>query len=388
MAGFRTLIEAMARGLWGAFAAVFSGLWLRRTSAIVDKEMRQLVRERLTLGMIVGLPLLQVLLFGYAINTDVRHLRAGLVDHAATSMSRQLASELQASQVVDFVVQSGAVSDLLDRMRRGDIRIALYIPADFERRLSDKTRPLAQLLVDGSDPAIVNVAQRIADFAPSRRTETGRFDTALAVRNYYNPERRTSIQIVPALVGVILNLAMMVFTALAVVRERERGNLEFLITTPVRNYELMLGKITPYILIGLAQVTIVFFVGSWLFRVPVAGSLVDLYLGSLLFVAATLGVGLTISTFAKSQFQAIQISFFFLLPTLLLSGFMFPFTGMPKVAQWIAYLFPLTHFVEVLRGVILRGATLAEMASQLYALLALFVLTMLTAVLRFTKRLD
>ena len=408
MSGLWRAFAILVTGLWRAFVVVITGLWrgfvitlswvpqtlaivrfwLRRTSAIVDKEMRQLARERLTLGMIIGLPLLQVLLFGYAINTDVRHLRAGIVDHAATSMSRQLANGLEASQVVDFVQRSGEVGELLEGMRRGELRIVLYIPADFERRLSDGTRPLAQLLVDGTDPAIVNVAQRIADFAPSGRGAKVDASAALAVRNYYNPERRSSVQIVPALVGVILNLAMMVFTALAVVRERERGNLEFLITTPVRNYELMLGKITPYILIGLAQVTIVFFVGSWLFRVPMAGSLVDLYLGSLLFVAATLGVGLTISTFARSQFQAVQIAFFFLLPTLLLSGFMFPFNGMPKAAQWIAYLFPLTHFVEVLRGVILRGATLAEMSTQVYALLALFVLTMLIAVLRFTKRLD
>ncbi len=171
-------------------------------------------------------------------------------------------------------------------------------------------------------------------------------------------------------------------------RERERGNLEFLITTPVRRYELMLGKILPYILIGLAQATVAFFVGSALFRVPVAGSLLDVYLSSLLFVAATLGVGLTISTFATSQFQAVQIAFSLLLPTLLLSGFIFPFDGMPKVAQWIGMLFPLTHFVEVVRGVILRGASLGDLANQMYALLALFVVTMTSAALRFTKRLD
>ena len=384
-------------GLWRAFVFSLSWVpptlalirfWFRRTSAIVDKEMRQLFRERLTLGMIVGLPLMQIVLFGYAINTDVRHLPAALIDHADTSMSRQLAGALEASQVLDFVQRSGDVNEMLEGMRRGEFRVVLYIPADFERRLSDEERPLAQLMVDGSDPTIVNAAERIARHLPSSRAAGGQPGIPLAVRNYYNPERRAAVQIVPGLVGVILNFTMMIFTALAVVRERERGNLEFLITTPVRNYELMLGKIAPYILIGLTQVTIVFFAGSWLFRVPIAGSLADLYLASLVFVAATLGIGLSISTFAKSQFQAIQMAFFLMLPSLLMSGFMFPFEGMPRIAQWIGMLFPLTHFVEVIRGVILRGATISDMAPQMYAISGLFVVTMLIPVLRFTKRLD
>ncbi len=384
-------------GLWRACVVAFSWLpkslalvrfWLRRTSAIVDKEMRQLFRERLTLGMIVGLPLIQIILFGYAINMDVRHMPAGLVDHANTSMSRQLASALEATQVLDFVRRSGEAPELLDEMRRGAVRTVLYIPADFERRLGDGTRPVAQLMVDASDPARINAVERIARYLPSPRAQPGQFSMNLAVRNYYNPEQRSAVQIVPALVGVILNFTMIVFTAVAVVREREHGNLEFLITTPVRNYELMLGKIAPYILIGLAQVTIVFFAGTWLFRVPSTGSLLDLYLASLVFVAATLGMGLSISTFARSQFQAIQGSIFFMLPMLLLSGFMFPFDGMPKIAQWIGLLFPLTHFVEVLRGIILRGATLGDMAVRMYAISGLFVVSMLVPILRFTKRLD
>ncbi len=384
-------------GLWRALVVTLSWVpkslalirfWFRRISAIVDKELRQLFRERLTLVMIVGLPLIQIVLFGYAINTDVRHMPAGLVDHADTSMSRQMVGALEATQVLEFVQRSGEVPELLDEMRRGKLRTVVYIPADFERRLSDGTRPLAQLMVDASDPAIINATERIARYSPLARAETAQAGMSLAIRNYYNPERRSAVQVVPALVGVILNFTMIVFTAVAVVRERERGNLEFLITTPVRNYELMLGKIAPYILIGLAQVTIVFFAGSWLFRVPIAGSLLDLYMGSLVFVAATLGIGLSISTFARTQFQAIQGAIFFMLPMLLLSGFMFPFDGMPKIAQWIGLLFPITHFVEVIRGIILRGATLADMAPQMYAISGLFLVSMLIPVLRFTKRLD
>ncbi len=395
-------------GLWRAFAFVVVGLWrgfvftlswipptlaiirfwFRRTSAIVDKELRQLFRERLTLVMIVGLPLIQIVLFGYAINTDVRHMPAGLVDHADTTMSRQLAGALEASQVLEFIQRSGDVSELLDLMRRGKLRTVLYIPADFERRLSDGDRPLAQMMVDASDPAIINATERIAQYLPSPRAQTGQREMSLALRHYYNPERRSAVQIVPALIGIILNFTMIVFTAVAVVRERERGNLEFLITTPVRNYELMLGKIAPYILIGLAQVSIVFFAGSWLFRVPIAGSLLDLYLGSLVFIAATLGIGLSISTFARTQFQAIQGAIFFMLPMLLLSGFMFPFDGMPKIAQWIGLLFPITHFMEVIRGIILRGATLGDMAPQMYAISGLFLVSIAIPVLKFTKRLD
>ena len=363
-------------------------LWLRRTSAIVVKEVQQLFRERMTLGMILGLPLLQIVLFGYAINVDVRHAPSGLVDHANTSMSRQLAAALEATQVVDFVRRSGEVTELLDDMRSGTLRTVLYIPADFERRLSDGGRPAAQLMVDASDPARITATERISQFLPAARGQAGQFQMTLAVRNYYNPERRSAVQIVPALVGVILNFTMIVFTAVAVVRERERGNLEFLITTPVRKHELMLGKIAPYILIGLTQVTIVYFAGSWLFRVPTAGSLFDLYLASVVFVGATLGIGLSISTFARTQFQAIQGAIMFMLPMLLLSGFMFPFEGMPTLVQWIAYLFPLTHFVEVARGIILRGATIGDMAVRMYAISGLFVVSMLVPVLRFSKRLD
>jgi len=181
---------------------------------------------------------------------------------------------------------------------------------------------------------------------------------------------------------------MVLFTGVAIVRERERGNFELLITTPVRNTELMLGKIAPYIVIGLVQVTIILLVGTALFSVPIVGSLVDLYLAGLLFIAATLGLGLTISTIAKSQFQAMQLTFFVFLPSILLSGFLFPFDGMPRVAQWIGYLLPLTHFVEMIRGIMLRGASLTDLLPRVYALLAFFCVMMFVAIMRFSKRLD
>ena len=362
---------------------------LRRIYAIMGKEIRQLARDRLTFGMIVGIPVLQICLFGYAINTDVRNLRAGVVDLAGSSLSRELTASLEASQVANIVLETYDTGALLAAMRSGDIRLGFLIPTDFERRLQDPLRPAVQLMVDGSDPTLLGVAQRLAE-APlafrhgDRQIRTGAFE----IRNFYNPERRSAVQIVPALIGVILTLTMGLFTAVALVRERERGNFELLITTPIRNTELMIGKIAPYIVIGLVQVSIVLGVGIALFDVPIAGSVLHLYLASLIVIAATLGLGLTISTIARSQFQAMQLSFFFFLPSILLSGFLFPFDGMPRVAQWIGLALPLTHFIDMIRGIMLRGADLAELLPRVYALSLFFVVAMGLAVARFSKRLD
>ena len=362
---------------------------LRRIHAISGKEVRQLLRDRLTFGMIVGVPLLQVLLFGYAINTDVRHLRAGVADMAQTQLSRDLVGEAQASQVVDIVAVAPSAQGLEQLLRDGKISVGIYIPPDFDRRAMARDRPAAQLMVDGGDPTLYGVAEGLAQMPLLERDGPQAASTPLfELRNYYNPERRSAVDIVPALIGVILTLTMVLFTAVAIVRERERGNLELLITTPVSNFELMVGKIWPYILIGLIQVTIVLLLGWLLFTVPVRGNLLDLYLSALLFIASSLGLGLLISTFAKTQFQAMQLTIFTFLPSILLSGFMFPFDGMPRAAQWIGQLLPLTHFVRLVRGVLLRGADLAGMWVDVWPLLVFFAITMTLAVLKFHKRLD
>jgi ABC-2 type transport system permease protein len=332
---------------------------------------------------------MQIVLFGYAINLDVRHLRAAVADEAGTHYSRQLVMDLQASQVLELVATVGSAAELEHLMRAGQIVVGIYIPPDFERRLQDPARPAAQLLVDGSDPAILGVAQQLVAAPPPGRRGAGASSARVfELRNYYNPERRSAVQIVPALIGVILTMTMVLFTAVAIVRERERGNLEFLITTPVGTLELMLGKLLPYVLIGLLQVTIVLLVGQLLFGVPFRGQLVDLYAAALVFIAASLALGLLISTLARSQFQAMQMTFFFFLPSILLSGFMFPFDGMPRPAQLIAEILPLTHFVRMVRGIMLRGAGLAELAPEIQALLLFFAAVMTLAVLRFHKRLD
>ena len=362
---------------------------LRRIRAVAGKEVRQLLRDRLTFGMIVGLPLLQIMLFGYAINTDVRHLKAGVADMARTQLSRTLVAEAQASQVLDVTAQVSSAGELEKLLDDGRISVGIYIPPDFDRRASVGDQPAAQLMVDGSDPTLLGVAQGLAAMPLQGRDLSPPSPVPLfELRNYYNPERRSAVDIVPALIGVILTLTMVLFTAVAIVRERERGNLELLITTPVRTPELMAGKIWPYILIGLIQVTIVLVAGELLFQVPVRGSLLDLYLAALLFIAASLGLGLLISTVAKTQFQAMQLTVFTFLPSILLSGFMFPFDGMPRFAQGLGELLPLTHFVRLVRGILLRGADLGDLLPDVWPLALFFGLTMTLAVLKFHKRLD
>src|SRR4051812_30004616 len=308
----------------------------QRVLAIMLKEARQLGRDRPTFGMIVGIPLLQILLFGYAINFDVRELRAASVDEAKTSYSRALLGDMQASDVVVFLAPSPGVDDLRRRLDAGEISVGVVIPADFERRRLEGDRPVAQILIDGSEPMADGVARSLANTPLPRRLGLKQAGASAAglgtaqgptfqLRTEYNPERRTAVQVVPALIGVILNMTMVIFTAVAIVRERERGNLELLITTPVTSLELMLGKILPYIGIGLIQTTLVLALGALLFDVPINGGVLAVYGAALLFIAATLSLGLLISTLAQTQMQAFQMSIFLLLPSILLSGFMFPF---------------------------------------------------------------
>jgi ABC-2 type transport system permease protein len=360
-----------------------------RILAIVRKEVVQLRRDRLTFGMVFGVPLLQLLLFGYAINQDVRHLRAGVADLAGTQRARLFVADAQATQVVDVVRAVHSAEALEALLRRGEIVVGILIPHDFERRVARGGRPAVQLLVDGSDPIVLSAARALAQMPiPRDGPKPEAASSSFEVRAYYNPERRSSVQIVPGLIGVILTMTMTLFTAVAIVRERERGNLELLITTPVRTPELMVGKILPYMLIGMLQVTLVLVMGAWLFDVPVRGALLDVYAASLIFVTATLGLGLLISTLAQTQFQAFQLTFFTFLPQILLSGFMFPFDGMPLAARWLSEAFPLTHFVRIIRGIMLRGATFPEVGRDLWPLGLFFLATMTLATIRFRKRLD
>jgi len=362
---------------------------LQRILAVVRKEVRQLRRDRLTFGMIVGIPVIQLLMFGYAINMDVRNLDAAVADMSGTSLSRQMVMDMSETQIIKVIKQVSSANELEHMMRRGEISVGIYIPADFDRRLHQAERSAMQLLVDGSDTVVQGAAAQLAQVAQQSRTSPyNDLPPVMELRTYYNPERRSPVNTVPGLIGVILTMTMIMFTAVAIVRERERGNLEMLITTPVKTPELMLAKITPYVFIGLIQVSLVLLLGKILFQVPMAGSLLDTYIITLVFILANLALGLLISTLVQTQFQAMQLSFFVLLPSILLSGFIFPFAGMPRPAQIIAEALPLTHFIRLIRGVMLRGASLQELSGELIVLGGFIVVLMTLAILRFSKRLD
>lgn len=362
---------------------------LQRIGAIVFKELRQLTRDRPTFGMIVMVPLIQLLLFGFAINTNVRDLPVGLVDLSHTQVARNLIADLQATQVVRFneTYQTPQLGE--DAIRRGQVHAVLVIPADVGQRLQDN-RPVAQWLIDGSDTMVSNalLALQQMPFASGFEAQTATRKNTFEIALFFNPERRSAVNIVPGLVAIVLTMTMVMFTSAALVRERERGNLELLITTPVHSSEIMIGKIVPYIFVGLIQMAIILGLGHLIFDVPINGRLDQLVLGVFAFISASLTLGLLISTIAKTQLQAMQLTVFLLIPSILLSGFMFPYEGMPDAAQWIAEGLPATHFIRMVRAIVLRGATLDDLWPDLLWLIGFTILGVLAAATRFKKRLD
>jgi ABC-2 type transport system permease protein len=362
----------------------------RRLFAIVLKELRQLRRDRLTFAMIVGIPTMQLLLFGYAINLDIRHLNAAVLDQAQTAQSREVIAQLGQTGVMDFKYRLHTPQEIDALLRAGKISAALVIPSDFERRVAVRDEVPMQIVVDGSDQVVQQAARQLAALPLTQLLDPAATAPVANVEivNFYNPERRAPVNTVPGLIGVILTMTMVLFTAMAIVRERERGNLEFLIATPVSPAELTIGKVLPFVGIGLLQVSVVLTLGVLIFRVPINGSLLDVYGAALVFIIASLSLGVFISTLANTQFQSMQLAFFTFLPQILLSGFMFPFEGMPWPAQWLAEIFPMTHFVRLIRGIMLRAATLAELWPELAALAAFCVVVLGVAILRTRKRLD
>jgi ABC-2 type transport system permease protein len=390
----------------------------RRIAAMARKEFRQLARDRATLAMIVGIPALQLVLFGYAINLDVRHVPTALLDRAASGLSRRLAGELVATQTFDVRRRVDSDVEAVRLLERGEIGAVIVIPSDLDRRLYRGRGVELSIFADATNPTVASavalagegygrsLAGRLQPFvmggtaAALRMTRLDRpgfgatpelvraATASVEVLPFYNPERRTAVFIVPGLVGVILTMTMMLMTALALVRERERGTFEFLIATPIRRGEVMIGKILPYLVVGHVQVGLVLFLGWAVFDVPLHGSAIDLGLGAVPFLAAMLMLGLVISALVRTQFQATQLSFFFFLPSMLLSGFMFPFDSMPEPAQWVGQLLPLTHFLHVARGVLLKGATAEELLLHILAIAAFALVALGIAVTTFRKRLE
>lgn len=376
-----------------------------RTFAILWKELLQLSRDRITFALIVVIPLVQLLLFGYAIETNLRNIPAALVDQSQSGLSRTLTTMVEATQIVDFTEEYTSVEAAERAIVAGSVRAAFIIPKDMTSRVVrspavglgqpratdlDVTRPVAQWIVDGSDTTIGAAIKSLRGMPLSEllRQPANASVPTFEVALFYNPEQRTAVNIVPGLVGIILTMTMVLFTSLAIVRETERGNMEMLINTPVRPLELMIGKIIPYIFIGLVQVAIILGMGHLIFSVPINGSLWVLTVGTLFFISASLTLGLLISTFAQNQLQAMQLTLFVLLPGILLSGFMFPYEGMPAFAQWLSDIMPVTHFTRVIRGVVLRDAGMPEIAHEVIWLAGFTVLGIIVSALRFRKRLD
>lgn len=373
---------------------------LVRLAAIARKELLQLRRDRLTLAMMVVLPLVQLLLFGYAINTDVRNAPTAVLDDDRSARSRDLVRRMEATGFYAIVGHVHDHAELSRAFRSGTARVGVVIPEGYGRELARGGTGRVQLIVDGSDPQTVasaanTAAGLVADRATAlsiERMQRRGIPPAppplmLETNTWYNPELRTAVFVVPGLVGLILTMTMVMLTAMAIARERERGTLEQLIVSPVRSVELIVGKIVPYIAIGYLQMSLIFTVGALVFRVPIVGSLPLIYAIAALFIAANLALGLAFSGVAQTQQQAMQMSFFFLLPNILLSGFMFPWEAMPAPARYISQALPLTHFLRIIRAIVLRGATWIDVRHEVAALAVIVAALVLLSTLRFKKKL-
>ncbi len=359
------------------------------------KEFIQMRRDRLTFLMMTGLPAVQLVLFGYAIQTDVRHLKTVVLDESRTAESRALVNVMVNTGSFDLV---GAVSDraqLRDAIESGVASAALVIPPDYERNIKRGRTAEAQIIVDAADPQSSSSAIAGAQLAALARGATiisERSRTAppidMRVRPWYNPEQRSAVFIVPGVIGILLTITMILITSTAIVRERERGTLEQLIVTPISKPSLMLGKLVPFVLVGYVQMTVVMGLGKLIFRIPTVGSFALLYLLTIPFIVASLGVGLLISTVARNQVQAMQFSFFFMLPNILLSGYIFPRVAMPLPAQWLGLLLPLTYYLNILRGILLKGVGIAQLWRPTLALSVFATLILLISVRRFSKTIE
>ncbi|MFW6027252.1 MAG: ABC transporter permease [bacterium] len=371
----------------------------RRLMGVMTKEFIQMRRDRLTFAMMIGIPLIQLVLFSYAINLNPRHLPTALLPGDTGPHVRAIVSAMQASDYFDIVRVTGSAEELDYLVDAGKVQFAVEIPAGFERRLERGETPQLLVIADATDPAATGNAVAALRELPALALDTDRQGTLahieprappfeVTVHRRYNPVISTQWNIVPGLLGVILTLTMVVFTALAMTRETERGTMENLLAMPVRPLEVMVGKIVPFIVVGYIQAAIILIAAFLVFGVPLEGSLFDLGIVMVIFIAAQLCVGFTFSTFATSQLQAIQMSIFYFLPSILLSGFMFPFRGMPVWAQWIGEMLPLTHFLRIVRGILLKGNGIAEIWPDVLWLIGLLIAFTVVALSRYRQTLD
>jgi ABC-2 type transport system permease protein len=371
-----------------------SRLW-----AIVVKEFIQMRRDRVTFGMMIGVPLMQLVLFGYAINADPKRLPTAVLLADYGPQGRTLLHAIRNSDYFEFKRELTSEQEARDVLARGEVQFVVNIPQNFTRDLLRGERPAILVEADATDPAatsnaigslrvLLMQALRHDLQGPLAFLAAGAEPVDLRIHAQYNPEAITQYNIVPGLMGVVLTMTMVMITGLAITRERERGTMENLLSMPTRPFEVMVGKIIPYILVGYVQVGLILVAARLLFHVPMLGNIALLLLVAFVFITANLAMGITFSTLAENQLQAVQLSFFFFLPSLLLSGFMFPFRGMPHWAQAIGEVLPLTHFLRVVRGILLKGNGFAEVGLQLWQIALFAVLALAVGIMRYRQTLD
>jgi len=371
----------------------------RRFWAVVVKEFIQMRRDRLTFAMMIGIPLVQLVLFGYAINSNPKHLPTAVYAADNSPFSRTIVWALRNSSYFDLTREAHSAAEIQTWLAENKVQFAVTVPVDFSRKLLRGEKPDLVLEADATDPSAVGFAQAAVSAlattvinrdltGPLARLQAGAPPFNLVTHQHYNPEAITQYNIVPGLMGVMLTMTMIIITGLAITRERERGTMENLLSTPVHPGEVIIGKIVPYIMVGYVQVFLILLASKFLFDVPFIGSVPLLVVLTFFFIVANLAVGITFSTIAKKQLQAVQMAFFFFLPSLLLSGYMFPFRGMPGWAQDIGECLPLTHFLRVVRGILLKGNGMAEIVPDLWPI-ALFLVVMLAiGIKRYRQTLD
>jgi ABC-2 type transport system permease protein len=378
-----------------ALAVIGAGGFLRRVGAMLRKELLQLRRDRVTLATMISIPLLQLTLFGYAINTTPRNLPTAVLLQESSDVGRSILAAIQNTKYFKVTRQLRDEAELDEALKSGQVLFAVEIPANFERALRRGDDPALLVAADATDPvatgpAIAALSQIVNTALAKDRgfPDTGQPLFEIRAHERYNPAASTPLNIVPGLLGTILTLTMLIFTALSVTRETERGTMESLLAMPITPFEIMLGKIAPYVLVGFLQAALILAAGVAMFGVPIIGSLTVLAALTTLFIATNLAWGYTFSTLAQNQLQAVQMSMMFFLPNMLLSGFIFPFLGMPRWAQYIGEFLPLTHFIRIVRAIMLKGATLSQLQFDTLALAGLMALAMAIAVTRFRRTLD
>jgi ABC-2 type transport system permease protein len=369
-------------------------LWQSPTWPMLWKEFVQMRRDKFTLGMMIGIPAIQILLFGFAIRTEVRHLPTAVLDESRSAESRALVQAMANTRNFDMTAAVSSREEVRHLIERGEARAAVIIPPEYASDIKRRRTAHAQVIVDAADPLASSAAIGAASQAGVARSlaisgDAGtRMPLEVRVRPWYNPALESSIYIVPGVIGLLLTLTMTLITAMAIVRERERGTLEQLIVTPITRTGVMLGKTLPFVVVGYVQMTVILLLGHFVFGVPIRGSLPLLYAISFLYIMASLAFGLFVSTVARTQAQAMQLSFLLILPTILLSGFMFPREAMPVAAQWLGSIFPITYFLRVLRGILLKGAGIDAIWQDSLALGAFGIVLVALSAMRFHKTLE